>query len=144
MKHTGSFFLYRPGLKDGYLVPYRLRIADAIFIWVDVPIFLCAIGLLIVTTRSLDSLGVEWVSGGGLFSMYAWLAILSACFWSVRRPTRWAIRRAIILVGMVTNREEDQFPLAYDWPSVDPWPESWQVKRDRTEGTGPVFTLEDE
>jgi hypothetical protein len=121
-----SFTLSRDGLKPEHYVPLRLRVVDTLYIASGVPMVIAIVGLVMVSFRWADQLGLGmiWRNQTAFYAYVIGVFVIAS--WVVCWAAVGALRFVFLLTGMMTKEEARSFPLRAGKKCVDPWPESWQ------------------
>jgi hypothetical protein len=120
-----SFFLDRPGLKDGFMVPLRLRIVDAVGQWAQIGSVLIScitvLGCISILKNILPSSSVlDFLMIFPLFLLFCISLGITIPF--VERFYVTLVR----LIGLLSKEEVLHLPLRFERGRVDPWPDAWQ------------------
>ena len=118
--------LSRPGLKEGYNIPLRLRVVDTITILSGIPIIFATLGIGMVSLNWATpfGLGPIWEN---VFAFIAYIfVVISFLSWIMWWIMIALLRFVFVVSGLMTKAESQSYPLKCDKRSVAPWPDSWQ------------------
>ena len=120
-----SFFLDRPGLKEGYTVPLRLRVVDSIGQMVGLLSLIAAGFVAVLCSATLPAKLFDYPAVTLSMTFVVYLIMLLVM--RFLHPVEIGIYKlAVRYSGLLSEEELRHIPLRYERGVVDPWPDEWQ------------------
>lgn len=125
-----SFLLDRPGLKEGYHIPTKLRCIDTVSVLFGVLWFFLSLWCAFECVRFLAQLGALPNWGRGALAFVVWIALTVLLVSHGHGIIMAGIRCLLVRTQLISVEQSKCFPLPVGESGTSPWPESWQARND--------------